>query len=158
MSKIAVINCGSTKKDYACSAREMYDGGHLFRTIRDFVEQNYDEYYILSGHYGLIRPDEIIEPYDDVVFFVQKIFRDRAKKQGKILKAVSKENQKLWGKKVWNAIDWESYDHDGGVKVEGFPEKQWVYFPQFKNGKKYYEWALWKALNRIEHFEEMVGA
>ena len=63
-----------------------------------------------------------------------------------------------WEGKKADVSDWESYDHDGGVKVEGFPEKQWVYFPQFKNGKKYYEWALWKALNRIEHFEEMVGA
>ena len=55
---------------------------------------------------GLMKPDEIIEPYDDVVFFVQKIFRDRAKKQGRTLKAVSKENQKVWGGKVWGAIDW----------------------------------------------------
>ena len=108
--KIAVINCGSTKKDNACPSREMYDKGHLFRTIRDFVEQDYDEYYILSGKYGLMKPNEVIEPYDDVVFFVQKIFRDRAKKQGKTLKAVSKENQKIWGEKVWNVLDWESYD------------------------------------------------
>jgi len=110
MSKIAVINCGSTKKQTPTPSREMYDKGHLFRTIRDFVEQDYDQYYILSGHYGLMDPNEIIEPYDDVVFFVQKIFRERAKKQGKVLKAVSKPDQKLWGKKVWDAIDWEKFD------------------------------------------------
>ena len=107
--KIAIINCGSTKKDNACPSREMYDKGHLFRTIRDFVEQDYDEYYILSGKYGLMKPNEVIEPYEDVVFFVQKIFRERAKKEGRILKPVPKLEQEKWGKEVWDSIDWEGY-------------------------------------------------
>ena len=109
MSKIAVINCGSKKKDQPCSAREMYEDGSLFRKMRDYVEQTYDSYYILSGKYGLLKPNEIIEPYEDVVFFVQKIFRDRAKKEGRILKAVSKQDQAKWGKEVFNKINWEKY-------------------------------------------------
>lgn len=40
----------------------------------------------------------------------------------------------------------ERYDHDGGVPVKGFAEKQWVYFNCPKCG---YDWALWKLLNRI---------
>ena len=108
--KIAVINCGSKKKDQACPAREMYEGGSLFRKMRDYVEQTYDSYYILSGHYGLMEPNQIIEPYEDVVFFVQKIFRDRAKKEGRILKAVSKIDQAKWGGEVANKIDWEQFD------------------------------------------------
>lgn len=110
MSKIAVINCGSKKKDQPCSAREMYEDGSLFRKMRDYVEQTYDSYYILSGKYGLLKPNEIIEPYEDVVFFVQKIFRDRAKKEGRILKAVSKQDQAKWGKEVFNKINWEKFD------------------------------------------------
>ena len=100
MARIAVINCGSKKKDQACPAREMYEGGSLFRKMREYVEQTYDQYYILSGKYGLMEPDEIIEPYEDVVFFVQKIFRERAKKEGRILKAVSKADQTIWGEEV----------------------------------------------------------
>ena len=110
MAKIAVINCGSKKKDQACPAREMYEGGSLFRKMRDYVEQTYDGYYILSGKYGLLEPDQVIEPYEDVVFFVQKIFRDRAKKEGRILKAVSKIDQAKWGDKVANTINWEKFD------------------------------------------------
>jgi len=110
MTKIAVINCGSKKKDQACPAREMYEDGSLFRKMRDYAEQAYDKYYIISGHYGLLEPNQIIEPYEDVVFFVQKIFRDRAKKEGKILKAVSKENQKIWGVNVFKAVDWNQFD------------------------------------------------
>ena len=108
--KIAVINCGSKKKSVACPAREMYEGGSLFRKMRDYAEQAYSKYYIVSGHYGLLEPNQIIEPYEDVVFFVQKIFRDRAKKGGKVLTAVSKADQKIWGQKVFNAIDWNQFE------------------------------------------------
>lgn len=109
MSKIAVINCGSKKKTQACPAREMYEDGSLFRKMRDYAEQAYNRYFIVSGHYGLLEPNQIIEPYEDVVFFVQKIFRERAKKEGRILKAVSKDDQKIWGKNVFNAIDWNQF-------------------------------------------------
>lgn len=110
MAKIAVINCGSVKKDYPCAAKEMYEDGRLFKKMREYVEQTYDHYYILSGKYGLLEPDQVIEPYEDVVFFVQKIFRDRAKKEGRTLKAVSKADQAIWGKQVADAIDWDQFD------------------------------------------------
>ena len=110
MSKIGVISCGSKKKLYACPAKEMYEDGSLFKKMQEYAKQAYDKYYILSGHYGLLDPDQIIEPYEDVVFFVQKIFRDRAKKEGRVLTAVSKEDQAIWGKKVFNSIDWEQFE------------------------------------------------
>jgi len=39
-----------------------------------------------------------------------------------------------------------SYDHDGGLPVQGFAEKQWVYFHCKRCG---YDSALWKVLNRL---------
>ena len=111
MNEIAVINCGSRKKSLATPAREMYEDGSLFKKIRDYVESTYPQYYILSGKYGLLEPNQIIEPYEDVVFFSQKIFRDRAKKQGKILKVTPKDEQKKWAKKVWEALDWNKFDN-----------------------------------------------
>lgn len=110
MGRIAVINCGSKKKSYPCPAREMYEDGSLFKKIRDYIELDYDQYFILSGKYGLLNPNQIIEPYEDVVFFVQKIFRDRAKKRGEILTAVPKKDQIEWGKKVWESLDWNDFD------------------------------------------------
>ena len=41
----------------------------------------------------------------------------------------------------------ESYDHDGGIPVQGFKEKQWVYVHCDACG---YDWALWKILNRMK--------
>jgi hypothetical protein len=108
--RIAIINCGSKKQPKACEAKNMYKGGNLFDTMKQFVEQEYEEYLIVSGKYGMLEPNQIIEPYEDVVFFVQKIFRERAKKQGKTLSAVSKEDQDKWAKKVWESRDWNQYD------------------------------------------------
>jgi len=36
-----------------------------------------------------------------------------------------------------------SYNHQGGIEVEGFEKKQWVYFVCPGCG---YSWALWKIL------------
>ncbi len=88
----------------------MYEDGAFFALLRDYAIANYDHYFIVSGKYGLLDPDEIIEPYEDTVFFVQKIFRDRALKEGRILKAVPKKEQIQWGIDVWNAIDWNQFD------------------------------------------------
>ena len=41
-----------------------------------------------------------------------------------------------------------SYDHQGGIEVEGFANKQWVYATCPKCG---YSWALWKIL---QHYVE----
>jgi cytoplasmic iron level regulating protein YaaA (DUF328/UPF0246 family) len=98
---IAIITCGSNKKTGSCEAREMYEDGIFFKTMITFVEQTYDKYYILSGHYGLLEPHQVIEPYGDVVFFAQKIFKNRG------LKPKSKEYKLEWGNKVSTQIDFE---------------------------------------------------
>lgn len=96
---IGIITCGSTKKDYSCSAVEMYSDGRFFNTMRKYVENTYDKYYILSGKYGLLDPNEIIEPYGDVVFFAQKIFKKRG------LKPQPKEYKLKWAEMVSNQVN-----------------------------------------------------
>lgn len=39
--------------------------------------------------------------------------------------------------------------HDGGIRVAGFSEKQWVFFHCQECG---YDWALWKLVKRMEAF------
>jgi len=102
---IGIITCGSLKKHYKCPAFEMYSDGRFFNTMKSFVEQTYDKYYILSGHYGLLEPTQVIEPYDDVVFFAQKIFKERAKKIGKTIKPKNTEYKTQWGEMVSNQVD-----------------------------------------------------
>lgn len=41
--------------------------------------------------------------------------------------------------------------HDGGIKVKGYADKQWVYVNCPKCG---YDWALWKLLNKIKPPED----
>ena len=41
----------------------------------------------------------------------------------------------------------QTYDHEGGWKIEGYAKKQWVYFGCVKCD---YDWALWKLLDRRE--------
>lgn len=41
----------------------------------------------------------------------------------------------------------DSYDHTGGITVQGHSEKQWVYFPCPKCG---HEWSLNHLLNKIQ--------
>ena len=97
--RVAIITCGSTKKDYSGSAAEMYGDGRFFKTMKTYVEHTYDKYYILSGKYGLLEPNQIIEPYSDVVFFAQKIFKKRG------LKPQPKEYKLKWAEMVFNQVN-----------------------------------------------------
>lgn len=61
--KIGLISCGKEKLTSAAAARDMYQGD-LFKKARKYAEANYDAWYILSAKYGLLHPDQVIEPYD----------------------------------------------------------------------------------------------
>jgi len=62
--RIAIINCKAKKQNYKCSAEEMYNISFQFRYQVNFIKEYYDSYLILSSKYGLISPNEIIEPYE----------------------------------------------------------------------------------------------
>jgi Fe-S cluster biosynthesis and repair protein YggX len=65
MSRYALISCTKLKKDYRCSANEMYLESQLFKKAVQYVnKQNYDDWFILSAKYGLLHKDTVIEPYD----------------------------------------------------------------------------------------------
>lgn len=52
-----------------------------------------------------------------------------------------------WCKTRIKAINIESYDHTGGIELEGYEKPQWVYFTC--EGCNY-QWSLWKLLRQIE--------
>lgn len=63
--KIAFISCTKLKASYSCSAREMYQESTLFKKAIKYIEQqDYDEWFVLSAKYGLLRQQDVIEPYD----------------------------------------------------------------------------------------------
>lgn len=64
MERIALVACVKEKLDHSASAAEMYTGDSFKAWMRDAKAHNVDHIYILSGKYGLLELNEIIEPYD----------------------------------------------------------------------------------------------
>jgi len=59
----AFIACSKTKSHFKCAARLLYQGS-LFKKALMYTERNYKYVYILSAKYGVVHPDQIIEPYE----------------------------------------------------------------------------------------------
>lgn len=62
--KIALISCTKLKQDHPCTAQEMYLPSELFKRASAYVKANYSRWFILSAKYGLLEPDDVIEPYN----------------------------------------------------------------------------------------------
>ena len=143
--KIAVITCGSNKKPYACEAREMYDGGIFFKTIRNYVEYHYLQYYILSAHYGILKPNQIIEPYDDKMLFVQHFARKKAIAEGRKPPSVMPKKDRLeWGKLINEQFNPNSYEQIDWYVGHYYWKYIKQYFSEPKNNKILFEipWGL----------------
>lgn len=62
--RVALVGCGKSKVSWPARARDLYVG-NLFVATRGHVEAaGYDVWYILSARYGLVHPDQIVEPYE----------------------------------------------------------------------------------------------
>lgn len=64
LKSLGLISCTKSKQDYTCKASEMYQPSDLFRKAYSYATKNYDFVAILSAKYGLLFPDDEIEPYD----------------------------------------------------------------------------------------------
>lgn len=64
MERIALVACVKEKLDHPISAVEMYIGDSFKSWMDDAKAHNVDHIYILSGKYGLLELNEVIEPYD----------------------------------------------------------------------------------------------
>jgi hypothetical protein len=60
---VGLVACVAGKLDHAAPARELYCS-QLFRAASTYAEREYDAWYVLSALYGLVRPDEVILPYN----------------------------------------------------------------------------------------------
>lgn len=61
--RIGLIGCVKEKAGGRRAAKELYVS-NLFSGRRSFVEQNCDQWWILSGKHGLVHPDDRLAPYD----------------------------------------------------------------------------------------------
>lgn len=60
---VGLVGCGRTKAPTARTAKDLYLGS-LFQAARAYAELLCDEWVILSALYGVLTPDQIVEPYD----------------------------------------------------------------------------------------------
>jgi hypothetical protein len=65
-STVYLISCVGKKLDHSAPAKDLYDSP-WFRLARRHVERQEGMWFILSAKYGLVPPDQIIEPYDQTL-------------------------------------------------------------------------------------------
>lgn len=63
MEYVGLVGCGKRKKMQRCLARDMYTGGPTASAIR-WVRSNFSHWRILSAKYGVLHPEQAIDPYD----------------------------------------------------------------------------------------------
>ncbi|HLN26881.1 MAG TPA: hypothetical protein VK395_04000 [Gemmataceae bacterium] len=72
--RVALVSCVKQKCGAAAPARDLYVS-QLFRGLRRYAESHADTWYILSAEYGVLRPDQVVEPYERTLNTMPK--RDR---------------------------------------------------------------------------------
>lgn len=63
--KIGLVTCSSKKKHYACQADELYSESENFKHTYQLAKMSCDVVYILSSKHGLVKCDQVLEPYND---------------------------------------------------------------------------------------------
>lgn len=90
---IAILGCKASKQDYECPADEMYSKSWVYRAQRDFIKQTYNEYFILSTKYGVIKPTRVIQPYNTTVYTNQTISKKGSYNNSVFKQAANKINK-----------------------------------------------------------------
>ena len=60
---IGLVGCVKMKREHSAAAQDLYISP-LFKGRRRAVEARTSRWFVLSAKYGLVRPDQTIEPYD----------------------------------------------------------------------------------------------
>ena len=67
LRKVLVINgCSQSKQSHPAQARDFYTG-QLFRMVRKFSELHEFDQRILSGKYGLLTMEDLVDPYNQKI-------------------------------------------------------------------------------------------
>jgi hypothetical protein len=66
MRKICLVACVSTKMPNRAPAKDLYVSA-LFQKARAFATSRFDDWRIISAKYGLLAPDQMIDPYEQTL-------------------------------------------------------------------------------------------
>ena len=61
--RVALVSCVKSKRGLATHARDLYTSP-LFVGMRRYAETNADEWFILSAEHGVLRPSQVVSPYE----------------------------------------------------------------------------------------------
>jgi hypothetical protein len=73
---LLITGCSKRKLDHEAPAEDL-NQGQLFKKAKKLAKQNKFDFKIISGKYGLLEPDQIIEPYNKKIRNKQDIERIR---------------------------------------------------------------------------------
>jgi hypothetical protein len=65
--RVGLVSCSKAKLDHAAPARELYSKSALFRGARCHVERTCDRWFVLSAKHGLVKPEQVLEPYNQTL-------------------------------------------------------------------------------------------
>jgi hypothetical protein len=71
--RVGLVGCVKSKQSQAAPARELYVSP-LFRGRRAWVERTCDRWFILSAKHGLVEPDRVLAPYDEILMDCRALF------------------------------------------------------------------------------------
>jgi hypothetical protein len=80
---VFLVSCVSEKQDRPMPACELYCS-RWFQKARAFAERQAAEWFILSAKYGLVAPDQVIEPYQETLN--EKTIEDRREWSKKVIR------------------------------------------------------------------------
>jgi cytoplasmic iron level regulating protein YaaA (DUF328/UPF0246 family) len=61
--RVVLVSCVKSKQATPTAAADLYTSP-LFCSFRRYAEANADSWYILSAEHGLLRPNQVVAPYE----------------------------------------------------------------------------------------------
>jgi len=61
--RVALVSCVKAKLSIPAPAGDLYTS-QLFRALRQYATTRADRWFILSAEHGLLRPEEVVAPYE----------------------------------------------------------------------------------------------
>ena len=100
MATVGLISCVSKKQAKSAEAKDLYTSP-LFTKSRQYVERSCDTWFILSAKYGLLAPNDLIDPYEET------------------LNEKSASERKAWADRVWSQLGPRLHSGDRVVILAG---------------------------------------
>lgn len=72
---VYLISCVKTKQTFPCRAKDLYVS-ELFAKARNYAEASNAPWFILSAEYGLLSPEQVVDPYERTLNKMRKEERD----------------------------------------------------------------------------------